>query len=185
MMIKDDKKILLVSHCIINGSSKVESFTKNTDREEARKKILRLIIDEDIDIIQLPCPEILIYGVNRWGHVREQFDTPHFRSICRKELLVYIHQIQEYISKGYEIIGILGIDGSPSCGVDLTCSADWGGEIGSNPKLNDTINSLRYINDRGIFMEELENMLEKNNINIKMLGFSLQNIDKIHEIITK
>ena len=183
----ENKNILLVSHCILNGHSKVKSFSeeREIEREQARKKIVNLIIENDIGIIQLPCPELIMYGTKRWGHVKDQFDTPHFREVCRSEFKTYLQQIKEYINNGYKILGILGIDGSPSCGVDLTCKGQWGGEIGSNLNLSQTINSIRYENEKGILMEEIQYMLEKNGIKIEMFGFSLQNADSICERINQ
>ena len=174
-----NKNILIVSHCILNGHSKVESFCEKKEREEARKKIVKFIIENDIGIIQLPCPELIMYGTRRWGHVKDQFDTPHFREVCRNQLKTYLQQIKEYINNGYKILGILGIDGSPSCGVDLTCKGQWGGEIGSNPNLLETIKGIRYEKEKGILMEEIEDILKENDIKIEMFGFSLQNADSI------
>ncbi len=83
-------------------------------------------MDNNISIIQLPCPEITYYGVKRWGHVKDQFDTTHFRKHCRQLFSIYLEQIEEYINNGYEILGIVGIEGSPTCGVNKTCVGKWG-----------------------------------------------------------
>lgn len=173
-------KIILVSHCILNVNSKVESFIKEFEREEARKELLKLIIENNISIIQLPCPEQIMYGSKRWGHVKDQFDTPHFRRICREEFKTYLYQIQEYINNGHEILGILGIDGSPSCGVSLTCRGEWGGELGSNKNLSRTIDSIIYTEEKGIFIEEIESMLGEKDIKLDIFGFSLDSIEKIY-----
>lgn len=178
-----EKNIILVSHCMLNIFSKVENFGEEEGREDARKKIIKVIIDNEIGIIQLPCPELIMYGSNRWGHVKEQFDTPYFRKVCRKELETYILQIEEYINNGYNIIGILGIDGSPSCGINLTCRGNWKGEIGSNPKLIETINTITYIKEMGVMMEELKKLLEEKELKIDMFGFRTETTDKICEKI--
>lgn len=173
------KYIILVSHCMLNTFSKVESFGEEEGREEARRKVMKTILDNGIGIIQLPCPELIMYGTNRWGHVKNQFNTPHFREVCKTEFEVYLQQIEEYINNGYNIIGILGIDGSPSCGVDLTCVGNWKGEIGSNPNLSDTIKTIEYINEKGILMEEISKALSKKGIEIEMFGFQTETADKI------
>ncbi|WP_300276290.1 CD3072 family TudS-related putative desulfidase [Peptacetobacter sp.] len=178
-----EKNIILVSHCMLNIFSKVENFGEEEGREDARKKIIKTIIDNEIGIIQLPCPELIMYGSKRWGHVKDQFDTPYFRNTCKKELETYILQIEEYINNGYNIIGILGIDGSPSCGINLTCRGNWKGEIGSNPNLKDTINTISYTKEMGVMMEELKKLIKEKNIDIDMFGFTTENAEEICKYI--
>lgn len=116
------QKIVFVSHCILNTASKVVLYNQEEmDAEEAlRKKFMHLAIDRDIQLIQLPCPEFTLYGANRWGHVSNQFDNVFFRRHCRNILSPILDQLKEYLAHGerFEILGIVGIDGSPSCGVD-------------------------------------------------------------------
>lgn len=178
------KKIIIVSHCVINSNSKVQSFYNTSKRESIRKELVKNIIQNDIGIIQLPCPEFIMYGAKRWGHVKDQFDNTHFRQVCKKELESIVYQIKDYIKNGYEIISILGIDGSPSCGVNLTCTGNWGGEISNNPIFENLSESIIYKPEKGILIEELEKLLVENNISIEMIGFSENNIDKIYEIIS-
>ena len=117
------QKIVFVSHCILNTASKVVLYNQEEmDAEEAlRKKFMHLAIDRDIQLIQLPCPEFTLYGANRWGHVSNQFDNVFFRRHCRNILSPILDQLKEYLAHGerFEILGIVGIDGSPSCGLHL------------------------------------------------------------------
>ena len=47
-------------------------------------------------------------------------------------LLPIVMQLEEYAAypDRYDILGVYGINGSPSCGVDYTYDGDWGGELG-------------------------------------------------------
>ncbi|MCY1152858.1 MAG: hypothetical protein OWP43_10635 [Sphaerochaetaceae bacterium] len=65
------KKIVFVSHCILNVASKVFMYNKEEmDKEDAlRKDFLNKAINNDVQIIQLPCLEFTLYGAKRWGHV--------------------------------------------------------------------------------------------------------------------
>ena len=82
------KKIVFVSHCILNTASKVVLYNQEEiDAEEnLRKKFMHEVIDKEIQAIQLPCPEFTLYGAKRWGHVSDQFDNVFFRSHCRRIL---------------------------------------------------------------------------------------------------
>jgi predicted secreted protein len=94
------KKIVFAAHCILNTASKVVLFNKEEiDAEEAlRKQFMRQVIDNDIQIIQLPCPEFTLYGAKRWGHVSNQFDNVFFRSHCRRILSPILDQLKEYLA---------------------------------------------------------------------------------------
>lgn len=169
------KKVILLSHCVINEKSKVKKFEINPPGDI--KEFINLLIDNEIGIIQLPCPEMFCYGLKRWGHVKEQFDTPHYREICRELFQPYLEQIKEYIANGYEIIGLIGIEGSPSCGIYKTCSGKWGGELGGNPYLQDTINTITLADESGVFIEEIKNILSENNISFPFIDYNKNEID--------
>ena len=183
MNINESKNIILVSHCMLNKNSKVKSFYNNYIKEELRKDVIKQMIEKDYGIIQLPCPEQIIYGCKRWGHLKNQFDTPHFREVCRTEFKPVLDQLVDYINNGYEIVGLIGIDGSPSCGVNLTCTGNWGGEISNNPIFENINDSILYTKDKGILMEEIQSMLLSNNIVIDMIGFREENIEEIYKMI--
>ncbi len=168
------KRIVVVSHCVLNTASKVVYYnsTAMTEEEIDRKKFLTWAIKEDIHLIQLPCPEFNMYGSNRWGHTKEQFDNPFFIDNCRKMLQPFILQMKEYTKETdkFEVLGIIGIDGSPSCGVNITCSGQWGGEFSGLNDINEVIERVNVKSEKGVFMEVLEGMLQENGLHIAMLG---------------
>lgn len=176
-----NKKIIIMSHCILNNNSKVRYINdeKRLEQNKEKQKFIKKIIDKDIGIIQLPCPEFTCYGSNRWGHVKDQFDTPHFRKHCRDLFKLCLEQIEEYINNGYEIKAIIGIEGSPTCGVTKTCRGNWKGELYGNKTLSSTINSIKECKEQGIFIEEINKMLKEKNISIKIVGLDESNVEKI------
>lgn len=162
------KKIIFVSHCILNTASKVVLYNQEEiESEEAlRIKFLNKAIAKGIQIIQLPCPEFSLYGAKRWGHVSNQFDNVFFRKHCRNILTPIIDQMKEYLNnnESYEILGVIGIDGSPSCGVDYTCIGDWYGSFESRTNLNESLSTAKLVSGKGILMDELNNLLIENNL---------------------
>lgn len=162
------RKIIFVSHCILNPASKVVMFNEEEMKaeEKLRKQFLHRSLENDVDIIQLPCPEFTLYGANRWGHVSNQFNNVFFRTHCRKLLLPVIEQLKEYLSHEdrFEILGFVGIDGSPSCGVDYTCVADWYGSFESRTGLAETLAQCTLAEKPGIFMEVLIEMLKEEHL---------------------
>jgi len=161
--LKRGRKVVLLSHCILNANSKVERLS---DYEGIIPSVAQILIEKGIGVIQLPCPELLNCGIRRWGQVKEQYDNFHFRQECRKMLMPIISQVSDYIAAGYKVLGVVGIDGSPSCGVEITCSGDWKGELCGNPGLDETIGTLKMVSGKGVFMEEFSRLLEEHGINL-------------------
>lgn len=157
------KKIAIISHCIINQNSVVKGEYKDIN---IFFPFIKKLFEENIGILQLPCPENECYGLRRWGHVKEQFDNCGYRKYLEKIVNSFVDIIKEYINNGYEIVGIYGIAGSPSCGVNLTCSANWEGEISLYKDKEDIVSRIKMINESGIFMEIFKSVLDKNKINI-------------------
>lgn len=170
----DKKKIAFVSHCVLKTASKVVYYNRKdiTEEEVDRKNFLYKAIKEDIHFIQLPCPEFNMYGSNRWGHTKDQFDNPFFKENCKKMLEPIILQMKEYINETdkFEVIGIIGIDGSPSCGVNITCCGKWGGEFSGLDDINEVIEGVHIKSEKGVFMEVLEEMMKENEIHLPMVG---------------
>lgn len=179
---KRKKSLVILCHCILNCNSKVEGIA---NYEGAQKEIIKYLCEKGYGIIQLPCPEITMYGVKRWGHVKEQFDTPYFRRHCRNIFLPILEQVKDYIKNGYTIKALIGIEGSPSCGVKKTCSSVlWGGEVGNGYGLEDKIKDLKYVESNGIYIEEISNMLRESNITIRFIAVDEENPDSsVDEVI--
>ncbi len=168
------QKILFVAHCILNTCSKVVMYnTEEMAREEAlRKELLIRAIEGDVQLVQLPCPEQSLYGSCRWGHTGNQFDNPYFRSHCRGILAPILLDLEEYTShpERFEVLGIVGIDGSPSCGVDYTCSGPWGGNLSGRDDLEAVIGDVTLVPGPGIFIQELIALLERSGLQTPLVG---------------
>ncbi|MDF1508467.1 hypothetical protein PZE06_09730 [Robertmurraya sp. DFI.2.37] len=128
------KKILLSSHCILNQNTVIDGEARALG---AIPSALEWIESEGVGILQLPCPEFTFLGLDRPPMTYEEYNNEEYRTHCRKILLPIIEQLEEYKFAGYEIIGSLAIQSSPSC--DPT---------------------------RGVYMEELYKLLKKHHIHL-------------------
>ncbi len=179
---KRSKSIILLCHCILNSNSKVEGLGQYSG---VFKELTDKIADKGAGIIQLPCPEMAVYGIRRWGHVKEQFDTMFYREACREMLKSIVQQVKAYHDAGYTIGGVIGIDGSPSCGVNYTCSGDFKGEIYNNKELDKILETLKMVDESGIFIEELRKYFMEIGIEVPFIAIdeddvygSLEKVDK-------
>lgn len=171
------KKILFVSHCILNTASKVVLYNQaDIDAEEdLRVRFLTKAVQSGVQLVQLPCPEFTLYGSQRWGHVSNQFDNVFFRNHCRMILQPILDQMKEYLQHGemFEVLGVFGIDGSPSCGVDYTCEANWFGSFEGRTGLQETLDSCVLVKKSGIFMQVLKDMIQEEQLQDKIKISSL------------
>ncbi|WP_367924733.1 CD3072 family TudS-related putative desulfidase [uncultured Ruthenibacterium sp.] len=171
------QKIIFTSHCLLNTAAKVVLYNEDeiAAEEALRRRFLKKALEQGVQIIQFPCPEFTLYGANRWGHVSDQFDNPFFRAHCRNLLAPYLQQMHEYLAHPdrFQILGIVGIDGSPSCGVDYTSHGNWYGSFGSRKDLDKTLQSVTLAKRKGVFMDELCKMLKEENLDDRVKVVSL------------
>ncbi len=144
------RRVILLAHCLLNQNSVVVGKARMPGPV---KEILELLSDSGVGIVQLPCPELTYYGLRRFWAVKEQFDNPGFRAHCRRLAEEAAAIVQEYIRNGYEVLGFVGVNGSPSCGVREHGSGDW---------MGDPREAGGYSREPGpgIFVEELMRVLD-------------------------
>lgn len=174
------KRIIFVSHCILNTASKVEQNEAGLEGEyRERRRLMELVLEKDIQVIQLPCPEFQIMGSRRWGHVRDQFDNPFFRSRCRSMLEPFLLEMEEYCSRPdrFKILGVVSVEGSPSCGHGLTCIGDWRGEVETEDRFREIRGELKMTEGSGVFVDVLESELRARGLDIPVL--SMDSMSKV------
>jgi predicted secreted protein len=141
------RKVALLANCLLNQNAKV--------CEGARYRGLVIPVVETLRsrgylLLQLPCPELAFAGARRWWAVYEQYDTPAYRTHCRRLAQGIAPLIEQYLRRGDEVI-LIGLDGSPSTGVRFTSSKpDWGG------RPNRPEDDWEIVPRRGVWIEELE-----------------------------
>lgn len=130
------RKIVYISHCILNQNAVIRGWER---AQGAFNNIVRILLEENISIIQLPCPEFTFLGENRPPKTKKEYDIPAYRSLCSQLAIKVVSQMKEYIMNDYQILGLVGIQASPSC---------------------DTLG------EKGIFMEELMKLIKEENIDL-------------------
>ena len=152
-----EKKVNVIAHCLLNPKTRVKGIKAIDD--QAFQNINKIMNEKEEPIIQLPCPEMIYFGINRRENTKDQFDFPNYRRFCRELFLPYADMIEMFEKDGYHI-SITGVSKSPSCGA-LTTSV--GGEAGKCSSFGNTI-----VAGKGIFFEEIENELKRRNVSFEM-----------------
>lgn len=165
------KKVVFVAHCLLNTNAKVKELARYPGM---CKEVVDVLHKYGLGIVQLPCPETLYLGVQRWWCTKYLYDNPGFRQYCRSLAKQFSDYLENYQQIGYEVVAVLGCDGSPTCGVSLTSySEDWGG----SPK------DLKYeealCDGSGVWMEELQKDFAARGLKIPpFYGLALDQIEK-------
>ncbi len=152
-------KVALLAHCILNQNSVVAGLA----RERAMILDLIKVLNElGVGVIQLPCPELMHSGLRRFWQVKEQYGSVGFRKYCRVLAEGVADVVEEFSRNGVEVVALIGIAGSPSCGIRTTTSGDWMGD----PR---GATSKSKVPGAGVFMEELMEELRRRGVDVKVI----------------
>jgi predicted secreted protein len=164
------KKIILAAHCILNQNSISDG---TADFPSQFSEVLDILEENNIGIIQLPCPELMCLGLDRKdknGASHELLEeNSRIRNLMQTEANIekmnklaeqIIFQVEEYKKYGFEIIGLIGINRSPSCGVETT-----------------SINSKEE-NGKGVFIEKLLSELAAKGILLNTIGVKTNRVEE-------
>lgn len=133
------KTLMLTAHCVLNQNAVIRDWERAPG---AFNKLVKVLLEENVGILQLPCPEMAFLGEGRPPKTKEEYDTPAYRVLCQQLVAPLVKQVVEYHNNGYRILGLLGIGESPSC---------------------------ETLGVQGIFMEELMKQLEEKDIILKCI----------------
>ena len=156
---KRSRRVVVLCHCILNASAIVEGEAK---REGAMREFVEPLIAEGTGIIQLPCPESTFLGLGRCAMTSEQYDTPAFQRHCAKLVEPFLDQVQDAMENDVLVLGFVGVNGSPCCGVTSTCIGYGGGTAGK-------FTVVARCSDRsGVFVEVLRQALAARGLELPM-----------------
>ena len=108
------KKIVVVSHCILNQNAVVNGW----ERARGAYTIAKYILEKGVGLIQLPCPELLCMGLERAAMSYEDYNSIEgYRKRCLDLLEPVITQLKMYKESNYKYLGVIGINESPNCSI--------------------------------------------------------------------
>lgn len=126
---KRSKRVIFVSHCILNQNAKIDGCAHYPG---AIRVAADLILDSGCGVVQMECPEITHLGLDRQvttdsqrtvesedTRVAELMEKPEGRGCCREIASRVAYQIEQYVRSGFSVLGVIGVNGSPTCGVEM------------------------------------------------------------------
>jgi len=128
------RRVVFVSHCLLNENTR---YAGGAFRPGAVPEIVEQILDSGAGISQMPCPE-----QRAWGGVLKRFIAPVYgsaggaldpvRGALLRAFIVWTRwayrrlarqvarDIADYRRSGFDVVGVVGVGASPSCGVATT-----------------------------------------------------------------
>lgn len=195
--LKDErgKKVIFLSHCLLNENTR---YAGGAFREAGVDEITDALQKKGIGIVQMKCPEQKTWG----GVLKREMLTGYcikgtfLRPFLKTYMIFFLwktkrsfkkiarevaSEIKDYIDSGFEVCGIVGIKGSPSCGVSAALdlkraavfAADMNIETLSRQYFNENCYKNCLINKSGIFFDALNRELSVKNINVKFFEHDL------------
>jgi predicted secreted protein len=189
------RKVIFVSHCILNENTRYlgGAFTRG-----ALTHLVSDIAGKGYGIVQMPCPEQLAWGgvhkrlmwlslPSRSAFIERMKARCFFlfalytQYVYRRLARRIAQEMADYRDSGYEIVGVVGIDGSPSCGVrstlDLRKSFLYFSSLGTETMQRESFNRNLYQDclrqGRGLFTIALEAQCQKRGIELKYFSHDL------------
>ena len=156
------KKVIFLAHCLLNQNA-ISDGTAVCPA--AFGELIQLLLDREVGVVQMPCPELCCLGLDRGDvhgadrpvveentRIRRAMeeDGPRQKREALADLVA--EQVQEYHKHGFQVLGIVGANRSPNCGVETTSDFD------------------REVEGRGAFMEAIAQRREVAGISFPMLG---------------
>jgi predicted secreted protein len=113
-MSRKDRKIILIAQCLVNPYCRVHILGQNFPLSH---ELMDYLMEKRVGIIQYPCPETTAMGLKRNPQGRQQYDNIFFRNHCKELLKVPMLMVREFIRNNYRLVGYIGLENSPTCGI--------------------------------------------------------------------
>jgi predicted secreted protein len=178
---------VFISHCLLNENVR---YPGGATCPGAVPDVLERYLHGGIGLCQMPCPEQRAWGGVRKPHLLHLYGRRPLRwrplrltilavanawtkRVYRRLARRVAHDIADYLRSGFEVVEIVGVGGSPSCGVSTTLDLDRA--IAAMARLDpttDTRSANRHIvtdnvtPGRGLFIECLDRQLAARGVSI-------------------
>lgn len=150
-MIRSDKCVLL-SHCLLAQTVRANGLAKYFPA--AVKPVVQFCLDHDINMIQMPCPELSCGagGFGRDPHGKTWYLRRGLRETCTPIARNMADYARRLVDAGNNILAVIGMEFSPACAVTF---------LNKGPVI---------YRDQGVFIEELKAELAAVGLEFRFIG---------------
>jgi predicted secreted protein len=189
------KRIVYVNNCMLNQNAR---FPAAAIRKGAFTEFIQILLNNGLSIEQLPCLECIAMGgvsrksyfslqpllsnsvekgwfpivkpvVNAWWRI-------WFKWACRKQAARVVNRMQDYLREGFEIVGVVSVNDSPTCGVTKTLDFIEFIRRAATLRDVDNLQMKKLIQDtlvdgRGAFIDSMRKKLDRKGLDVKVIPF--------------
>lgn len=154
---KRSYKVLFVAHCQLNMNARMHQCANFWP--DSVHPLVAFCLEHGIGLAQMGCPEMMTVGLGRdkddppQDYLRQALESRPAREIIRALAAQTVYQMKEYRFQGFKVLGVIGSEGSPSCGV--TTTHDLKNEPGAG---------------QGVYIEELRAQMKAAGLDIPVIG---------------
>ncbi len=189
------RRIVFVSHCLLNENVR---YLGGATRPGVVQEAIDHYTGGGIALYQMPCPEqrawggvrksrmMRLYGSRalRWRFLRHVFVTginwwsmPVYRRLARRVAA----DIADYVGSGFDVVEIVGVGASPSCGVsttlDLNCALEAMARCDPSAIhrsiVNQRVVAPNVVEGQGMFIAALRHQLRRRGLDVRFLEHDL------------
>ena len=95
--------VVFACHCLLNANAKVRGLAKYAGMHQ---ELIEALSELNIGVIQLPCPELLHMGPDRWWQTRSQYQIPSYLDLCHRLAEDAANQATLYSGSHYTVLGL-------------------------------------------------------------------------------
>ena len=147
-------RFVFLSHCILAQGIRATGLAKY--HAAIVKPVLQFLMDNDINIAQMPCPEsrCAAGGIGREPHGKVWYEKHGLRETSETIAQGQAMYMKSLVDNGFEILAVIGMEFSPACAVTY---------LNRGPVV---------VKDKGIYIEELMSELERLELDIPFIGIN-------------
>lgn len=145
-------KCVFISHCLLAQAVMAKGLVKLSPA--IVKQVVQFCMDNDINIFQMPCPELLCAagGLGRDIHGKGWYEKKGLRETSSQIAKEQVNHMVELTRAGFEVLAVIGLEFSPACAPGY---------------LN---KGRRIVKGKGIYIEELERELKLQKLQVPFVG---------------
>lgn len=172
------RRVIFLAHCILNQNAISDG---TADYPAAHWEVVRTLLDARVGIVQMPCPELCCLGLDRGDpqgaespvvventRIRSAIQEPGAAAEMAGLVRQVVHQVSEYLQNGFDVVGIVGMDRSPSCGVNTTSDEN------------------QELAGQGVFMAAVQSALAEAGLQVPIIGVKAVNaVERVRALLNE
>jgi uncharacterized protein YbbK (DUF523 family) len=182
-------EVMFVSHCLLNQNTR---YLGGAVCPGVVADAIAPYLADGTGIVQMPCPEQQVWGGVLKTHMLWLVEHPlvaravptlwpvvrrYLRWRYARQARAVVRDVEDYHASGLSVSGIVGVAGSPSCGVHTTLDLKRAAaamacrlsEPATAAWMNTTVVHPAIRAGRGMFIEELTRALERRGVDMPLL----------------